>query len=81
MVKWVIDHLNIEEKTFKYLKGENIGSFKVEYLQAMYHLPSPWQKYDKAFVQGFRKNNLDLMKVIKEWKEDQGKLKRDKLST
>ena len=40
MVKWVSDHLNIEDRTFKYSKGKNIGSFKVEYLQAMYHLPS-----------------------------------------
>ena len=28
MVKWVIDHLKIEDRTFKDSKGENIGSFR-----------------------------------------------------
>ena len=41
MVKWVIYHLNIEDRTFKDSKGENIGSFRAEELRIMYHLPIP----------------------------------------
>ena len=36
MVKWVIYLLSIDDIKFKYSKGENIGSFRAEYLQAMY---------------------------------------------
>lgn len=66
MVKWVIDHLSVDDRKFKDSKGEYIGSFRVEYLKAMCHLPSLQQKYDKAFLQIFREEHPDLMKVIKE---------------
>ena len=70
MVKWVIDHLNIADRKFKDSKGEDLGSFEAEDLKAMYHLPSPQQKYDKDFLKSFRTEHPDLMKVIKEWKDD-----------
>ena len=70
MVKWVIDHLNIADRKLKYSKGEDLGLFGAEDLKAMYHLPSPQQKYDKDFLQSFRIEHPNLMKFIKEWKEN-----------
>ena len=81
MVKWVIDHFNIEDRTFKDSKGENIDSFRVEYLRTMYHLPVPQRNYEKYFLQIFREKHLDLMKLINKWNEDQVKLNKDKLDT
>ena len=51
----------------------------LENLQIKYQFPMPQKNYDKAFVQNFTKKNTNLMKVIKGWKDDQGKLKRDKI--
>ena len=79
IVKWVIKNLNIANRTFKNSKQENMGSFTPEDLRTMYHLPMPQKAYDKAFLENFAKENHDLMKVVKEWKVDQGKLKQDKL--
>ena len=79
MVIWVIDNLNIADRTFKNSKQENMGSFTPEDLRTMYHFPMPHKAYDKAFLEKFAKENQDPMKVVKEWKVDQCKLKWDKL--
>ena len=50
MVKWAIDHLNIEDRIFKNSRGEIMGSFKAEDLAAMYHLPTPQQRYNNKYV-------------------------------
>lgn len=44
MVKWEIYHLNIEYRIFNNSRGEIMGSFKVEDLAAMYHLPTLQQR-------------------------------------
>ena len=81
MVKWVIDHLNIEDREFKNSKDENICSFMTEYVRTMYHLPTLQLNYEKDFFQRFIEKHPNLKKVIKEWKDDQGKLKWDKHGT
>ena len=45
----------------------------------MCHLPKPKKVYHKSFLENFDKENEDPMKVVKEWKVDHNKFKRDKL--
>ena len=79
MVRWDIDNINFADRTFKNSKQENMGSFTSEDLRTMYHLLMPQNAYDKAFLEKISRKNLELIKVVKGWKEDQGKIKRDKL--
>ena len=58
--------------------GEH-GFIHPEGLCAMYHFQMPKNDYDKAFLEKISEENQDPMKVVKEWKANQGKLKRDKL--
>jgi len=41
MIGWVIENLIIEDKQFKNSRKELIGSFRVEDLKKMYHIPDP----------------------------------------
>lgn len=41
MIKWEIDHLNIEDRILNNLRGETMGYFRAEDLTAMYQLPPP----------------------------------------
>ena len=50
MVRWIIDNLNIEDRTFLTSKGTMIGSFKAKDLKLMYHIPNPKKVYDKQFL-------------------------------
>jgi len=59
MVIWVVDNLDITDKTFINMKKTVILSFKVEYLRKMYHLPQSKKKYDMQFVQKFMQENLN----------------------
>lgn len=41
MVKWIIENINIIDNTFLTSRKTGIGSFTVEYLKKMYHIPYP----------------------------------------
>lgn len=55
MVRFVIDNLNIGDRTFLTSRGTIIGSFKAEDLKVMYHLLDPEKVYDKEFIAHFTK--------------------------
>lgn len=78
MVRWVINNVNVTNRTFKNSRKEDMGSFTPKYFHAMYHLPIPQKVYDKAFLENFAKENEDPMKVVKEWNADRSKFKWDK---
>jgi len=41
MIRWVVENLTIEDKQFRNLRMEIMGSFKAEYLKQMYHILDP----------------------------------------
>jgi len=41
LVRWVIESINIMERSFFTAGGKMFGSFKPEYVKRMYHLPDP----------------------------------------
>lgn len=44
MIRWVIDNLDITDRLFLTPKKKIIGSFKVEYLRKIYHIPPPQKR-------------------------------------
>jgi len=63
MVKWVIDNVNILDKTFRNARHEVMGSFIPNNLRKMYHLPEPQNLYDKFFLENFAKENEDPLEI------------------
>ena len=51
MVRWIINNMDISDRTFINSRHEVIWSFKLEKLLRMYHLPEPQKLYDKAFIE------------------------------
>ena len=77
MVRWVVDQQDITQKTFITPRKTVIGSFKVENLRKMYHLPPPQKRYHTKFVQKFMQENLNLADLIREWRKEPKKHKRE----
>jgi len=67
MVKWIIDDTKISDKEFKTASQEVMGSFTLENLRLMYHLPEPQAIYNKKFVEKFTKEIEDLAECRKNW--------------
>lgn len=63
MVKWVIDNVNISDRTSTNSRHEVMGSFTPDNLHLMYHLPKPQKLYDKDFIEHFAKENEDPMDI------------------
>lgn len=78
MVRWVIENLTIEHRKFKNLRMDLIGSFRVEDLKKMYHIPDPHDIYDKKFVANFAKKNTYPFMLIQGWRVLDNKFKYEK---
>ena len=57
---------------------EFIGSFTPDNLRLMYHLPEPQAIYNRKFVEKFAKENEDLAECMKNWSNNEERLKKDK---
>lgn len=75
MVIWIIDNVDISDRTFKNSKHQVMGSFKPDNLRQMYHLLEPQKINDKAFIENFSKENEDPMDVLQNWRSDSNKFR------
>lgn len=64
MVRWIIDNVDILDRTLRNFRHEFMGSFTPDNLCRMYHLLEPHKLYDKAFIKNFSKENEDPMDVM-----------------
>ena len=71
MVKWVVDNVNISDRTFRNARHEVMGSFTLDNLHQMYQLPEPQKLYDKDFLQHFTKKKEDhwMLNGHRDWAE------------
>ena len=77
VIRWVIDSVEIKNIMFILASGASFGSFKVEDLKAMYHLPDPQKLYNKEFVKEFADSNKVQSEPIKEWRKNHEKHKNE----
>jgi len=68
MVKWVIDEVDISNKTFKNKTKKIMWSFSLDNLQLMYQLPEPHNLYKKVFLEHFSNENEDLLDFTWTWR-------------
>jgi len=59
-------------------RNELMGSFRVEDMKKMYHIPDPQDIHDKTYMAGLTKNNPDPFKLIQGWIVLDNKLKFEK---
>lgn len=78
MVRWIIDNVEILDRALKNSRHEVMGSFTLDNLRIMYHLPEPLNIYDKAFNENFMKENEDWMDAMQTWRSGSNKFKREK---
>jgi len=78
MVKWIIDDVYISDKELKTTSQEFIGSFTPDKLRLMYHLPEPQAIYNRQSVEKFTKENEDQVECMKNWSNNEERLKKDK---
>lgn len=57
LVKWVIERINITDKTFFTSDGRMFGSFRAEDIKSMYHFPELEKLYNEEFLDSFTKEN------------------------
>lgn len=74
MVKWVIDNVNISDRTLHKI----MGSFTPDNLPQMYHLQEPQKLYEKYFLEHFAKENEDPIDVTQSWRLGSDKFKWEK---
>lgn len=74
-----MENIRIKDRQFKNSKMELMGSFRVEDLKQMYHLPNPQDIYERSFLAKFAKQNEEPFKMIKGWRDIENKLKYDKM--
>jgi len=63
MVKWVIDDVDVSDRTFKNQTHEVMGSFTPDNLHQMYQLPERQKLYNKDFLENFTKENEDSLDI------------------
>lgn len=78
MVKYVIDNINIVDRTFLTSRKIVIMSFTAKGLKKMYHIPDPQKVYDKAFLEHFTSENEVASNPIKQWRSYPNKHKHEK---
>lgn len=79
MNRWVVENLIIEDKKFRNSRMELMGSFKVEDLKEMYHIPNPQDIYDSSYLTNFTNKNEEPFKMNQGWKVLENKFKFDKM--
>ena len=57
VIRWVIDNVNIQNKTFVSASGSVFGSFRAEDIKAMYHLPNLQNIYNIEFLKEYAEEN------------------------
>lgn len=80
MVRWIISNVDISDRTFRNSTHTVMGSFKLDNLHQMSHLPEPQNIYDKASIEHFSKENEDPMDVMQNWRSDSNKFRWEKTS-
>lgn len=80
MVRWIIDEVDVSDRTFRNSRQEVMGSFKLDNLNQMYHLSQPQKIYDKAFIEHFAKEIEDPMDVMQKWRSGSNKFRWEKTS-
>ena len=73
VIRWVIDSVKIKDRMFISASGASFGSFKVEDIKVMYHLPDPQKVYNKEFAD----SNKVQSEPIKEWRKNPEKHKNE----
>jgi len=68
MVKWVVEGINLIDRTLFTADGRMFGSFKLEDLKKMYHFLEPHRYYNKSFLEAFLKENEIELDPIKQWR-------------
>ena len=77
MVKWVIEIINIMDRTLFTADGTMFGSFKAKDLKKMYHFPEPQKYYNKALLEAFSKENQIELEPIRQWRHFPNKHKHE----
>lgn len=77
MITCVVDHLNIADRNFMTKRNTIIGSFTNKDSTRMYQFSAAQKKYDNDFIEKFMKENQDQSEVIKGWRRDASKHKRE----
>ena len=78
MVKWFLNEADIWDREFKMRSQEVIGSFTLDNLRLMYHLPEPHIIYNRHFVEMFSKENDNRVDYTLTWSNNEEKIKKDK---
>lgn len=79
MLGWIIDEVDVSDRTFRKSRQDVMGSFKPDNLIQMYHLPQPKKIYDKAFIDNFTKENEAPMDVMQNWRSGSNKFRWEKI--
>ena len=53
VIRWVIDNVTIQNRTFVYASGSVFRSFRAEDIKAIYHLPNPQNIYNKDILKEY----------------------------
>lgn len=77
VVRWAIKEIPILDRTFSTRDGRVFGSFKVDDLRQMYHLPKPEKIYNKAFLEKFANENEVESESIRDWRQNPAKHKHE----
>ena len=77
VVRWAIEEIPILDRTLSARDGRVFGSFRVEDLRQMYHLPKPEKIYNKAFLEKFSSENEVESEPIREWRQNPAKHKHE----
>lgn len=78
MVKWIIENINIIDRTFLTSRKIVIGSSIPQDLKKMYHIPNPHKVYGKSFLEQFASDNKVEPNPIRQWISYQNKHKHEK---
>ena len=65
VIRWVIDNVTIQNKTFVSTSRSTFRSFRVEDIKAMCHLPKPQNIYNKDFLKEYAAEHPNQAEPIK----------------
>lgn len=77
VVRWVVEEILVSNRTFYTVDGRVFGSFQLDELRKMYHLPEPEEKYNKYFLKKFANKNETESTPIRQWRQNPPKHKHE----
>lgn len=79
VVRWAIEEILVFNRTFCIVERRIFGSFQLDDLRKMYHVPEPKMKYKKTFVEKFVEEKETESAPINQWRQNAEKHKHESL--